>query len=586
MKIAVRRSLAYYIAASLATTLASPALAGNLTGPGSAHTVNPGDAPEAWTVSDRAELTLAAGSVSNEIRAVGGIVSANDAAISGANGTLLNALDGSTFSIAGGTIAASGPAARLGEVVDGSSIELAGVGMTSDGDGFVIASRTTETTLRISNSTLSTSGKALQVNPGGSLILEGTDVSVTGSAYAQGILTMGGTASISNSRIAGGTIGAEMSGGALTADRSTFDGELYGVFIGFSSSTGPEPTAAIYNSRITSRGAGALVDNGATLEIENTSIDAGEAGARVVDASFSASGSSTIVGELSGIDVARGTVNIDQSTVQGRTGDAILVYWPNGEATINISNASTLIAGSGVLVRTMAHTRATVNMASSSLSGDFVAEDGSTLDIALSEGANLRGSIIDGGAVSLSASGWTLAGNSNMASLNLGNGTVSLGDGSTFNTLNVSGNFTGADGTIVFNTVLADDDAATDKLIIGGDTSGTANVRVNNVGGAGAQTDKGIELIQVGGASNGQFNLAGRAVGGQYEYFLHKGTGADGNWYLRSQLPTQPDPCVIDPSLPECGPVDPVDPVDPIEPVPVLRPEPGAYLANLQAAQT
>ena len=205
------------------------------------------------------------------------------------------------------------------------------------------------------------------------------------------------------------------------------------------------------------------------------------------------------------------------------------------------------------------------------------------MHVALAGNASLIGAMTNVTRVSLDAASWTLTGDSSVGALSLGNGTVSLGDGSTFNTLNVSGNFSGADGTIVFNTVLAGDDAATDKLVIGGDTSGTANVRVNNVGGAGAQTDKGIELIQVGGASNGQFNLAGRAVGGQYEYFLHKGTGADGNWYLRSQLPTQPDPCVIDPSLPECSPVDPVDP---IEPVPVLRPEPGAYLANLQAAQT
>ncbi|WP_414606744.1 autotransporter outer membrane beta-barrel domain-containing protein, partial [Stenotrophomonas pavanii] len=75
---------------------------------------------------------------------------------------------------------------------------------------------------------------------------------------------------------------------------------------------------------------------------------------------------------------------------------------------------------------------------------------------------------------------------------------------------------------------------------------------------------------------------------------LHKGTGADGNWYLRSQLPATPEPCAIDPSLPECSLVDPPDPVAlvspaeplaPVHPDPVLRPEPGAYLANLQAAQ-
>jgi autotransporter family porin len=218
-----------------------------------------------------------------------------------------------------------------------------------------------------------------------------------------------------------------------------------------------------------------------------------------------------------------------------------------------------------------------LNVGASQLQGTLRADATSQLHAKLSNGAVLTGVMTNVTSTTLDTATWNMTGNSTIGALSLGNGTVSLGDGSAFHTLNVAGNFSGADGTIVFNTVLAGDDAATDKLIIGGDTSGTANVRVNNVGGAGAQTDKGIELISVGGASNGQFNLAGRAVGGQYEYFLHKGTGADGNWYLRSQLPTQPDPCVVDPSLPEC---------DPVDPEPVLRPEPGAYLANLQAAQT
>ncbi|WP_171958505.1 autotransporter outer membrane beta-barrel domain-containing protein, partial [Stenotrophomonas maltophilia] len=130
-----------------------------------------------------------------------------------------------------------------------------------------------------------------------------------------------------------------------------------------------------------------------------------------------------------------------------------------------------------------------------------------------------------------------------------------------------------------FNTQLGDDNSATDKLIIKGDSNGQANVRVLNAGGAGAKTDKGIELIRVGGASNAQFDLQGRAVGGQYEYFLFK-DATNGGWYLRSELAGAPDPCVTDPTLPECKPIDPVDPVDPIDPTPVLRPEAGAYLAN------
>ncbi|PAM64648.1 hypothetical protein CEK00_09435 [Stenotrophomonas maltophilia] len=67
-------------------------------------------------------------------------------------------------------------------------------------------------------------------------------------------------------------------------------------------------------------------------------------------------------------------------------------------------------------------------------------------------------------------------------------------------------------------------------------------------------------------------------MGGQYEYFLFEDTD-NGNWYLRSELTATPDPCDTDPTLPECG-----SPVEP--PVEVLRPEPGAYLANLTAAQS
>ncbi|WP_325167214.1 autotransporter outer membrane beta-barrel domain-containing protein [Stenotrophomonas sp. S41] len=253
----------------------------------------------------------------------------------------------------------------------------------------------------------------------------------------------------------------------------------------------------------------------------------------------------------------------------------------------NVRNNGQLVGGDGNLLFVEAPD-ATVgfNVDDSRLTGNIINTVGSTVDVSLTNNATLLGVIQGITSMSLDNARWQLTGNSSSGSLSLGSGSeVALGDGSAFHTLNVSGNFTGNDGTFLFNTVLAGDDAASDKLVIGGDTSGTANVRVNNVGGAGAQTVNGIELIQVGGASNGLFNLAGRAVGGQYEYFLHKGTGTDGNWYLRSVLPTAPDPCEVDPSLPECNPGLPGPGPGP-DPDPVLRPEPGAYLANLQAAQT
>ncbi len=196
-----------------------------------------------------------------------------------------------------------------------------------------------------------------------------------------------------------------------------------------------------------------------------------------------------------------------------------------------------------------------------------------------------------------SGSTWQMTGDSTVRHLDLGStGTVALGDGTRLNTLSLD-SFAGEGGTLVFNTVLDGDASATDRLLIAGDATGEAAVRVHNAGGQGAQTDRGIALITVGGASSAQFTLLGRAVGGQYEYFLIK--AEDGHWYLRSTPGPglYPDPCKNDPSLCDAdnpegpdGPDGPDGPGGPDEPgkppTPVLRPETGAYLANLQTAQT
>jgi autotransporter family porin len=136
------------------------------------------------------------------------------------------------------------------------------------------------------------------------------------------------------------------------------------------------------------------------------------------------------------------------------------------------------------------------------------------------------------------------------------------------NKLLVNGNYSGQNGDIYFNTVLGNDTSATDRMIVTGDTDGTTVVHVNNVGGKGAYTKKGIELINVSGQSQGEFVQKDRIVGGAYEYFLRRGVGTDiGNWYLVSVQPAfEPDP------------------TSPLDPEPVFRPEASEYGANLWAA--
>ncbi|CAM4110470.1 autotransporter outer membrane beta-barrel domain-containing protein [Stenotrophomonas indicatrix] len=386
----------------------------------------------------------------------------------------------------------------------------------------------------------------------------------------------------------------------------------------------PGSTVSIARSRITGSGLGLSVStynstptnvvnlNNTTVEgraRDNSLLNSGNGLVLLGRVDLLAENRSLIIGDAHGIYAQesytggtglgeRSTVTIDASRVEGRTGPGILVADPRpSTGDVNTQfvfrNGAQLVGGDGTLLRVDAAAASVgLSIDNSRLTGNIVNTAGSTVNVAVTNNATLLGSTQNITSMAVDNARWQLSGNSSTGTLSLGSGgEIALGDGTAFHTLNVAGNFTGNGGTLAFNTVLAGDNAATDKLIIGGDTSGSANVRVNNIGGAGAQTTQGIELIQVGGASNGQFNLAGRAVGGQYEYFLHKGTGADGNWYLRSALSTVPDPCVTDPTLPECQAVGPgpgpgPGPEPDPELEPVLRPEAGAYLANLHAAQT
>lgn len=161
-------------------------------------------------------------------------------------------------------------------------------------------------------------------------------------------------------------------------------------------------------------------------------------------------------------------------------------------------------------------------------------------------------------------------------------GTVQMNSegGKPGNVLTVNGNYTGNNGLMTFNATLGGDNSPTDKMNVKGDTQGNTRVRVDNIGGVGAQTVNGIELIEVGGNSAGNFALTtGTVEAGAYVYTLAKGKGNDEkNWYLNSKWDG----------------VTPADTPDPINNPPVVdpegpsvyRPEAGSYISNIAAANS
>ncbi|MEN8933614.1 MAG: autotransporter outer membrane beta-barrel domain-containing protein, partial [Planktotalea arctica] len=144
--------------------------------------------------------------------------------------------------------------------------------------------------------------------------------------------------------------------------------------------------------------------------------------------------------------------------------------------------------------------------------------------------------INQGGTLTLASGATRLSGLSNAGRLSLSNGAV--GDKAV-----IEGNLQSSGGTVALDAVLGGDGSVADTLNVTGDASGTTMIAIQNVGGTGAQTKDGIELVQVAGAVSGTFQLDSTAINpsgekvitvGGYDYMLKQQSG--GAFVLQSEV--------------------------------------------------
>ncbi|EIP3001772.1 fibronectin-binding autotransporter adhesin ShdA [Salmonella enterica] len=168
--------------------------------------------------------------------------------------------------------------------------------------------------------------------------------------------------------------------------------------------------------------------------------------------------------------------------------------------------------------------------------------------------------------------------------INMGTMTSGSSSSTPGNTLYVDGNYTGNGGSLYLNTVLGDDDSATDKLVITGDASGTTDLYINGIGD-GAQTTNGIEVVDVGGVSTSDaFVLKNEVNASLYTYRLYWNE-SDNDWYLASKAQSDDDDSGGDDS--DVTPSDGGDdggnvtpPDDGGDVAPQYRADIGAYMGN------
>ncbi|WLI15459.1 autotransporter outer membrane beta-barrel domain-containing protein [Pseudomonas wuhanensis] len=362
----------------------------------------------------------------------------------------------------------------------------------------------------------------------------------TGGTTQQISASNGSSVNLSGATVSGigGLAAVLLSNSDATIDNSTITGNRVGLQAvrNAATQTGSKVTVT-GNSTITGVLGGALVSAYSTLDVTDSTIQGTGAtsyGIRLRSGQATAR-SSTIVGGQNGVlidldpnDVQPAVLAIENTTVQGHSGSAILVDFANGAtstATISLSN-SRLLAGNDTLldVRGGANTSMTVN--GSTLTGNIVTEQGSTTQLILQNDSVLTGRLENVASTTINdSSKWVLVDNSNVDKLTLNNGgAVIFGADNAFYQLNVttlSGN-----GRFVMGTDFAT--GQTDLLNVTGTASGNHELLIAS-SGVDPAAGQPIRVVQTA-AGDAQFSLVNGAVDlGTYSYGLAK-SGND--WVL------------------------------------------------------
>ena len=235
--------------------------------------------------------------------------------------------------------------------------------------------------------------------------------------------------------------------------------------------------------------------------------------------------------------------------------------------------------------------------------GDLSASDGALATVTLA-GTWTGSSTLSGGTTDVTFMDanavWNVTRDSELTNFTQGAGTVNYptADAKSFTgtTITVDGNYSADGGSLNMSTVLTGDTSPHDKLVVKGDTSGTASITFTRVTGWGAQTIEGIKVVEVDGTSDAVFTKpdSNRLTAGAYVYDLKK-VGND--WYLTSQrdpnAPTIILPKTNDDPAPTPDPDngdDLPDVLPSVDPGDItahnVKPELGSYAANMLASNT
>lgn len=322
-----------------------------------------------------------------------------------------------------------------------------------------------------------------------------------------------------------------------TIDSSTISGNRLGLQVVRDSQGQEGSSVSVANgTRITGVTGGALVSAFSVLNLSDSDLigtGATSYGLRLSSGQANAQ-NSTITGGGEGVvinsdpnRVQPATLNLENTTVQGISGSAILVNHANAEdspSAITLTN-SRLLSGNGTLLDVRGGADASLAVNDSTLKGAIVTEQGSIARLTLQNNSTLTGQLQNVQSATINdSSRWVLTSNSSIDQLNLNSGgSVVFGTSDAFYQLNVaslSGN-----GRFVMGTNFTTGE--TDVLNITGTAQGTHELLIAS-SGIDPASGQPVRVVQTAGG-DAVFFMNRDVDLGTYSYGLVK-SGND--WIL------------------------------------------------------
>ncbi|MPQ65785.1 autotransporter outer membrane beta-barrel domain-containing protein [Pseudomonas sp. MWU12-2323] len=330
-------------------------------------------------------------------------------------------------------------------------------------------------------------------------VINGGILDIVDGGAATSVRADGSTSQV---RVNGGTVtgGIHLGGARATLNEAQVRNDI-GTALELSTVTSAGTTTAsradIQNSTLTGAGIGIAVAALGQLSLDNTRVfgsdfgGVGGVGIRLLGATLNMTNNSYVQGDSIGLQLDGRTaapggpiipreanIVVDNSTIEGLTGPAISAE-EGTIAKITVQNDAHLLSGNGILLDVAGASNVGFTADSSLLRGDLVADDSSTLDVTLQNGAQLFGNLINTNSVAInSRANWTLTGDAEVKSLSMDGGSVTLGSADQFYTLSLGE----LSGTGMFNMHVNLMDNTGDKLDINGEAHGNFLLNVQNTG--------------------------------------------------------------------------------------------------------